>query len=273
MHAISALSTAVAFLCLAFALLLMTNLQRLETRWNSVGRLSVYLLQTATPSQNAEVVRALRATQGVTQVKHVAPESARGELLEHSPSALIAALPNDAFPASVEVELVEGLPHERIAQLVEQLQRLPMVESVETYAAWTARIAELVHGAQLVAICLSLVVFSAVVTVVGATTKLTLERRRDEVEVLRIVGATTSYVQKPFLIEGAAQGALGALVALVLCALCFSLLLSRFDQELQLLLGVAPRFLSAQLSVGLVGAGMALGALAAQLSLRKAFVA
>jgi cell division transport system permease protein len=273
MHAVSALSSAVAFLCLAFALLLVSNLQRLEARWNTVGRLSVYLLPETKTTDSAEVVRALRASAGVSEVKHLTAEAARAELLEDAPSALVAALPHDAFPASIEVELDEGLAAERVVQLVEQLKRLPVVESIETYGTWTARVAKLVHGAQLVALGLACVVFFAVITVVGSTTKLTLERRRDEVEVLRIVGATTNYVRKPFLIEGAAQGALGASVAVLLCAAAFSFLISRFDEELSLLLGVVPRFLPITMSLGLIGAGVVLGALAAQLSLRKAFVA
>lgn len=271
MHAVSALSSAVAFLCLAFALLLVSNLQRLEARWSAVGRVSVYLTAGAQPAQSAEVVRALRASAGVTQVKHLSAEAARAELLEASPSALVAALPSDAFPASIEVELSEGLAAERVGQLVEQLKRLPVVESIETYGSWTARVAKLVGAAQVVAGCLALVVFFAVVTVVGSTTKLTLERRRTEVEVLRIVGATTHYVRQPFLIEGAIQGALGATAAVLLCAGSFSFLVSRFDEELGLLLGVAPRFLPFAMSAGLILTGTLLGAFAALLSLRKAF--
>jgi cell division transport system permease protein len=273
MHAVSALSSAVAFMCLAFALVVLFNLERLQTRWSSVGQLSVYLTSKTTVAESAEIVRALRASAGVAQVKHLTAEGARAELLEASPSALIAALPTDAFPASVEVVLDEGLATDRVTALVTQLKQLPTVESVETYASWIGRISDLVRAARVVALALCLVVFLAVVTVVGSTTKLTLERRREEVEVLRIVGATTGYVRRPFLIEGAAQGALGAAAALGLAATAFAFINGRFDSELALLLGVAPRFLPFFASVALIATGAALGALAALLSLRKAFVA
>ncbi|HEX2732570.1 MAG TPA: permease-like cell division protein FtsX [Polyangiaceae bacterium] len=273
MHAVSVLSSAVAFMCLACGLLVLFNLERIETRWNSVGQLSVYLAPQVSVADSAEVVRALKATAGVTSVKHVTSEGARAELLEGSPSALIAALPSDAFPASIEVELEAGLAADRVQILVSQLKQLPAVESVETYSAWVARISALVRSARIVALGLCLVVFLAVVTVVGSTTKLTLESRRDEVEVLRIVGATTAYVRRPFLIEGAAQGSIGAAAAVGLTALAFSFLGSRFEEELSLLLGVSPTFLPLLSSLGLVVLGAVLGSLAAMLSLRKAFVA
>ncbi len=272
-HAVSILSSSVAFLCLAFALLMVTNLGRLEQRWHSAGQLSAYLVPDLAPAAVSEVVRALRLSDGVESAKHVAAESARAEMLEASPTTLLEMLPSGAFPASIEVALQPGLSSERVAVLVRQLEALPAIESVETYAAWTARVSRFVHAANVVAVCLTLIVFLAVATVVSSTTKLMLERRRDEVEVLRTVGATSQYVSRPFLLEGAVQGAVGAFGALSLCGLVFAFLSSRFDSELMLLLGVEPRFLPLLLSVALVGTGALLGAAAAYFSLRRSFTA
>lgn len=272
-HAISVLSTSVAFLCLAFALLIVTNLERLEQRWETAGQLSAYLRPDAAPLAVNDIVKALTQTSGVESVRHLTSETARSEMLQASPTQLLESLPFAAFPASLEIELQPGTGKDRVAVLVKQLQALPSVESVETYASWTARVSRFVGAANLVALCLTCVVFLAVATVVSSTTKLMLERRRDEVCVLRIVGATSEYVRRPFLMEGAVQGALGALGALVLCGLVFGFLSARFDSELMLLLGVQPRFLPLLTSVGLVVMGGLLGSVAAYLSLRKAFTA
>jgi cell division transport system permease protein len=271
MHAVSALSSSVAFLCLAFALLMVTNLTRLETRWQTAGQLSAYLEPSAHAAQVAEVVRALRNTRGVATARHLPAETARTEMLEASPTTLLEVLPSGAFPSSVEVELEPNISPDRARVIVQQLKALPDVESVETYGAWTARVSRFVRAANVVAVCLTLIVFLAVVTVVSSTTKLMLERRRDEVEVLRTVGATSEYVRRPFLLEGAIQGAFGALGALVLCGGVFGFLDSRFDAELTLLLGIEPTFLPFAVNVGLVGTGAVLGGLAAFLSLRKSF--
>lgn len=271
MHAVGALSTSVAFLCLAFALLLVTNLERLERRWQTAGQLSAYLAPEVRGPQVSEIVRVLRETSGVAKVRYLSSEASRSELLESTTTTLLEALPSGAFPASIEIELAETIALDRARTIARQLQSVPGIESLETYGTWTARVSRFVRAANLVAVCLTLVVFFAVVTVVGSTTKLMLERRRDEVEVLRTVGATTEYVRGPFLLEGAFQGVLGACGALVLCALVHVFLNSRFDAELQLLLGVELRFLSLPVNLMLLGTGALLGTVAAFLSLRRSF--
>ena len=94
--------------------------------------------------------------------------------------------------------------------------RLPAVDRVETYAAWSDRLAALLAGGVTASGLLALVVLAAVISVVSSTIRLALQRRRIEVEVLKLVGATDDYVRRPYVVEGAVQGALGATLALVL---------------------------------------------------------
>jgi cell division transport system permease protein len=99
-----------------------------------------------------------------------------------------------------------------------------------------------------------------------------LQKRHVEVEVLKLVGATDSYVRGPFIVEGAAQGALGAVVALALVGALYSFVRGTFEAHLTALLGVNISFLPWTLSAGLLVGGAALGAGAAYLSLRRLLV-
>ena len=96
-----------------------------------------------------------------------------------------------------------------------------------------------------------------------------LQRRRTEVEVLKLVGATPRFVKSPFVIEGTAQGAAGSAFAVVVLFALFLILRTRVDGELARMLGVEPTFLPWQLALAMVGAGALLGAAAASLGLRK----
>jgi predicted lysophospholipase L1 biosynthesis ABC-type transport system permease subunit len=71
-----------------------------------------------------------------------------------------------------------------------------------------------------------------VVSVIGSTMRLLLHRRRSEVEVLKLVGATDGFVRRPFVVEGAAQGAAGAGAALLLLGGLFLIVRGHFDVEL-----------------------------------------
>jgi cell division transport system permease protein len=273
LHVLSVFSVAVAFVCLASALLVVVNVDAVRDRWSRTGRASVYLKAAATPQHIAELEKALRATDGVTDVRTVSADEARRELggLVND-DTLLAALPVEAFPASLEVLLRDDLAAERLEKLSAQLSQLPAVDSVETYQAWSERLAALLAGGVTAAGILALVVFAAVISVVSSTIRLSLQRRRVEVEVLKLVGATDAYVRRPFVLEGAAQGASGALLAIALLGLLYAVVHSRFDQRLALLIGSGPSFLPWHLTLAIVLVGAALGAVAAHTSIRKLLV-
>src|SRR5262249_41689146 len=135
--------------------------------------------------------------------------------------------------------------------------------------SWTSRLASVLRAAVLASGILAIVVFAAVVSVVASTIRLTLQRRRIEGEGLKVLGATGDYVGRPFVLEGAGQGALGSFLAILLVFVLFLLVRSRFDAELSVLVGMAPRFLPWYAALGMVLTGGALGAVAAHGSLRR----
>jgi cell division transport system permease protein len=272
LHALSMFSVAVAFVCLAAALLLVVNVGQVRSRWAESGRASVYLRKNATAEQVGAIEKALKASDGVTSVRVVSSEEARRELLGLTNDPVLDALPTEAFPASLEVAIESDVASERLAKLATQLGALPAVESVETYGAWSERLASLLTGGVSASLLLAGVVLAAVISVVSSTIRLSLQRRRIEVEVMKLVGATDSYVRRPFVVEGAAQGGLGALMAIMLLGVLFGIVQSHFDGNLAALLGAKPVFLPWTVVLGLVASGALLGAIAAYGSLRKLLV-
>jgi cell division transport system permease protein len=272
LHALSVFSVAVAFVCLAAALLLVVNVGQIRSRWAESGRASVYLRKNATAEQVAAIERALKQSEGVTGVRVVSSEDARHELVGLTNDPVLDALPTEAFPASLEVAIESAVATERLGKLATQLAALPAVESVETYGAWSERLAALLSGGVSAALLLAGVVLAAVVSVVSSTIRMSLQRRRIEVEVMKLVGATDSYVRSPFVVEGAAQGGFGALFAILLLAVLFGIVQSHFDSNLSALLGATPIFLPWTVALGLVASGALLGAVAAYGSLRKLLV-
>lgn len=272
LHALSVFSVAVAFVCLAAALLLVVNVGQIRARWAESGRASVYLRKNATAEQVAAIERALKQSDGVTRVRVVSSEDARHELVGLTNDPVLDALPTEAFPASLEVAIESAVATERLGKLAAQLSALPAVESVETYGAWSDRLSALLSGGVSAALLLAGVVLAAVVSVVSSTIRMSLQRRRIEVEVMKLVGATDSYVRSPFVVEGAAQGGFGALFAILLLAVLFGIVQSHFDSNLSALLGATPVFLPWTVAVGLVASGALLGAISAYGSLRKLLV-
>jgi cell division transport system permease protein len=268
----SVFSVGVAFICLASALLVVANVQTLKVRWSHTGRASVYLQPNADAADVDAITKALVNTRGVLEVQHVSSEAARKELLK-SGDEVLAGLPAEAFPASLEVRVHDPERSGALARMAEKLRLLPRVEAVETYEAWGERLGKLLGSALVGAGVLALVVLATVASVVGSTIRLSLQRRKLEVQVLKVVGATDDYVRRPFVIEGAAQGALGAAIALFVVVVLFLAGYARFDTELALLLGAPPSFLPWYAALGMIVLGTLLGALSAHLSVRKLLAA
>ncbi len=271
-HLLSVFSVGVAFVCLVTALLVVVNVQHVHDRWQQLGKLSVYVQPNVAQDRVGELEKALRATPGVAGVRFVSSEAARRDLMSEHSDDTLAALPEQAFPASLEIDTQESLPIDARERLAEQLRSLPGVESIETYANWSSKLSSVFSGGVTAALVLTLIVLGAVVSVVSSTIRMALEKRHAEVEVLKLVGATDGYVRRPFLLEGAAQGSLGALFALCLVGALYSFLRSTFEEHLTALLGIDISFLPWTMSVALLLVGGALGAGAAYLSLRRLLV-
>lgn len=270
LHALSVFSLSVAFVCLATSLLVVTNLQAVERRWAHAGRASVYLKDDATSQDVASLKDALAKVPGVTAVHYVSSGQARDTFAkDEDPRGALAALPAEAFPASIEVDVATDVSDSALTDIVTKLEKLPAVDDVETYQSWTARLQHLVKGGVAASAVLAIIVLLSVLAVVGLTMRFALQRRRAEVEVLRLVGATDRFVKAPFIVEGSLQGAIGATAAVAILGAMFFLVHSRLDGELASLLGVAPSFLPWTFVVGMIALGAVLGAAAASLGLRR----
>jgi len=108
-----------------------------------------------------------------------------------------------------------------------------------------------------------------VLAVVGNTIRLAVAGRREEVEVLKLCGATDGFVRTPFVLEGALQGFVAALTAVVVLLVGYLLLRGQVDDTLATLTGVRATFLSPVVALGLVLGGGAVGAIGSAVSLRR----
>jgi len=269
LYLLSVFSVAVAFVCLAAAALVVVNVEGVRARWADSGRASVFLKADAASEAVDALEQALSKTPGVVAARRVTSEQARKELGANVHDPVLDALPEDAFPPSIELELDASLRTTQLEKLKAQLSVLPAVESLQTYEVWSQRLGTVLSGGVTAALLLAAVVFAAVVSVVSSTIRLSLQRRRVEVEVLKLVGATDDFVRRPFVFEGAAQGGLGAFLALLLLGVLFFSVRSNIDPAVFTLIGIEPLFLPWSLSLTLVLLGAVLGALAALFSLRK----
>jgi cell division transport system permease protein len=131
-------------------------------------------------------------------------------------------------------------------------------------------LAIIIRSIEVVAVGIGLVLSAAAVTIIANTIRLTLFSRRDEIAILRLIGATTSFIRIPYLLEGAVLGGLGSALSLAMLKFLHEL----FRQEIRdmgRLSGLDQFVVFFPLSVclGLVAVGIALGCAGSFVSLRR----
>jgi cell division transport system permease protein len=215
---------------------------------------------------SGEALRALedRARQipGVEDVEAVSQEQAleRFRASVGSGSTLLDGLEINPLPASLEISLsddrrsAEGM--EAVANAIEGLAGVESLSSGRDWVEGYLRAVALVRG---VGLGLGIILALATLLIVANTIRLGIYARRDELEILSLVGASRAFVQTPFLLEGLLQGAAGGAIALGLLYTLFRLVLPEFEFGLELLLGTAPSFFSSGEALLLVAGGAGLG--------------
>jgi cell division transport system permease protein len=248
----------------AFALLAW-NMEELLRGVGDELRITAYLEEGLEPDRQRELATAASRAPGVAEVHIVSKEEAleRFRAGVGRGGAWLEGLDENPLPASLEITLA---PASRSAEgmrvVVGSLAGLPGIDDITSGQEWVEgylRAIALVRG---VGTGLGVILALAALLIVSNTIRLAVLARRDELEILALVGASRAFVTTPFLLEGAAQGAAGGLVALALLAALFRLVLPELEFGLALLLGgVEPRFFAPEEAAGLVAAGAGLGLL------------
>lgn len=269
-HLPATLSIAVAFICLAGALLLLTNLSAIERRYANLGRASVYLKTEATSAEVAELEQALLRAPYVESFRIISPEDARKEVLQASGAdTALAGIGAGVFGYVIDLHFAQGANAQAVEAARASLTKIPYVDAVDTYENWSAQLESLMRSGAGVTAVLLLLVLGATLSVVGSTMRSILARRAVEVDVLRLVGADRRFIEKPFLIGGALQGAGGATLALLITAGAYAIAHSQVGPDLLAIMGGPPVFLPWHWVTGFIAIGAVLGALSGQLSVRK----
>lgn len=147
---------------------------------------------------------------------------ARRELVEFKEA--YRDLEVNPLPASFEVRLRPQFRDAEHAQAVaERLRGFPFVEDVRYGRDWVERLDRLRNMAAAVGAVIGLAFAAVAIVIIGVTIRITVLQRSKEISIMRLVGATNSYIRGPFLIEGAIKGVAGGLLAILMCWITFTL--------------------------------------------------
>ena len=271
-----AVATIAASLVLVGAFsLLVRNMEELLDDFGDDLHVTAYLAEGLEPGEQQALVRIAGSVEGVERVRIVSKQEAldRFRAGVGSGGAFLDGLDENPLPASLEITLVpERRSAEGMAIAVSSLEGLPGVAELASGQDWVEgylRAVSLVRG---IGLGLAGILALATLLIVANTIRLAVFARRDELEILSLVGASRAFVNTPFLVEGIVQGSVAGALALVLLFGIFRLVLPGVEFGLELVLGGAtPRFFSSGEALALVGGGAGLGLVGSAAALADAW--
>ncbi|MBN1652164.1 MAG: hypothetical protein JXA30_00130 [Deltaproteobacteria bacterium] len=270
LHAVAIASLVVAFLCLGATLFAVANLNRIAEKWGNTQQLSLYLKDGTEKADVSQLQFVLESLPEVAAVEYLTPAAAQKKFLEQTDAESdLASLPTEVFPASLEIKLTQGVPEGRLQKIIDRLQQLAPVQEVESYRGWFEHLASLLQASRWSASVLAALVAICVIAVIENTVRMAIAHRSDEIEVLKLCGATDGFVRMPFVIEGAIQGSVAALFSILLLLVAYAIVSGQVGYTFATLTGVSLTFFSPQIGLAVVIGGGAAGALGSLLSLRR----
>jgi cell division transport system permease protein len=254
---------AVALFVLGAFLLITSNLQRLGDEWSRAAEMSIYLSDGATPADIARVEQLLAPGQVVASYEFVSQAEAlkRFKQTFADLAGTAETVGDSPLPASYEVRLQPtGRGQAAIDELAATLRKSAGVSDVRYDREWLDRLLSAVAVIRTAGLVLGIVLTLAAALTVANVVRLALHARRDEIEIMHLVGAPATFVRGPFVVEGVLQGGAGALVALAVLAAVFIAARGRYLAPLAAAINLSSvRFLPLELCAGLLVGGMLVG--------------
>jgi cell division transport system permease protein len=262
---LSTATIALALFVLGAVLTVTSNLQALADQWSHGAEMSVYLKDDVTLSQRQAIEAALGPGGAVDSREFVSKESALARFKQTFTdlASTVDTLGDNPMPASYEVRLRSNAAAAgAVDDLASRVRAMDGVADVRYDRQWIGRLATALGVVRGIGLGLGLLLTIAAALTVANVVRLALYARRDELEIMHLVGAPDVFVRGPFVMEGILQGGIGALAALVVLGVVFLAVRGRYLMPLAAAVNLpAIRFLPIELCVLLVAGGMLVGCL------------
>lgn len=263
----------ISLLILGTFLLVSENLERAVVRWQGSSRVTIYLETDATPAQIGAVDAWLAAHRDFANRHFVSKAEALQRFRTYfaNLSKVVGELDQNPFPPSFDCDVSPRTAQSRaFAQEVAALRAMNGVDQVQLDWDWVRRLRRLVELVNIAGFIAGGILALAAAFTIANVIRLTMMLYREEIEIMRLVGATERIIRGPFLIEGILQGTIGGIVAVALLFAVYTAAQRLLPPASSLLWGfLFNGFLPWQKLAALIAGGMFAGWFGSWLSVRE----
>jgi cell division transport system permease protein len=233
LNAVTIITVALSVLIVSAFVLFFINATDIMNASEKGIRIMAYLKPDISKTLLLDVKQKIQGIYGVEDARFVSKEEALKQLKDQMKrqSSILMNIEKNPLPDAFEVRMVASSQRlEDVEILAKKLESIPWVDEVEYGQKWLGRFTNILNLFRLTGYAMGGIFFMAAVFIVANTIRLALYSRREEVEIMRLVGATDSFIKAPFYLEGLIQGALGGIIGLAALFVAFKLISSNIEQ-------------------------------------------
>ena len=255
------------YLCGIFALLV-SNINRNAEIMEAAVEIKVFIEDGINQEQMDHLSAQVRALEGVASIKFVS----RAEGLEQMSSKfgnseeILAAIDTNPLPNSYTLK---AEPPELVTSIAEKVEQLPNVLDVRYGQGSIEKMFVFMNWIRTLGIGLMVLLGFSAIILISMNIRLSVEARKEEIQVMKYVGASNSFIVWPFILEGMLLGLLGGGLACILVLLSYNAVLDLVLNSLNFLTFVPLGEIAFLLTVGMLLIGLFLGAAGSAIAVRK----
>ena len=271
LNIVSILTISLSVFILSAFILFFINATDFLDGWRKGVRIIAYMADGVSEEQRQVIVDAIQKSDAAEDIKFVSKEEAYKELKQNigEQSSLLDGLDKNPLPDSLEITLKDGVrSQEDIERLANRISGLPNVDDVEYAQKWLHRFNGVYNLFKVTGGVLASIFFIATLLIIANTIRMIMFSRREEIEIIRIVGADENFVKYPLYIEAVLQGFLGGLIGIVTLFLAFVLTVPGLSTEGAFSF-FEMRFIPVKFSLAIVLCSMMIGWIGCYFSIRK----
>ncbi len=271
LNTVTIITIAISILIVSAFALFFVNANEIINSWKKGIRIMAYLKPDAPEIKIPELKRKIQHIGGIQDVRFISKNEAFQQLKKQMrrQSSLFENLKENPLPDAFEIRLIASFQNqEKVEMLATRLESLPQIDEVEYGQRWLGRFTNFFNLFRLTGYAMGGLFFMAALLIVANTIRLVLYSRREEIEIMRLVGATDSFIKAPFYIQGLIQGAFGGIIGLAALFITFMFISLSVKQ------GLSPglftiRFLSPSAFCGIILGSTFVGWIGCYLSLKQ----
>lgn len=271
LQGVTIITFALSILIVSAYLLFFINANDFMNSWEKGIRIMAYLGPDQHQEEPENVKRKIQKIPGVQSVRFISKEEALNQMKEKlkTQASLLVDLKENPLPDAFEIKVIAASQRiDKIENLATQIKAIPSVDEVEYGRKWLNRFSNIFALFRLTGYALGGLFFMATVFIVANTIRLALYSKREEIEIMRLVGATDRFIKIPFYIGGLIQGALGGLIGLSLLFIPFKWVATNIEHTFSSVL-FPIRFFPLEVLLGIIICSMFVGWLGCYLSLKQ----